>query len=794
MPYCINPHCQKRHNPDAAEICLGCGTPLKWNDRYHILQPLCTHRSAVTELFTLQDIQEPQHPKILKTLTSEDPKIQFLFQREQILLMSVQHEGIPKGYDIFSVQLPSDQRLHCLVMEEIPGDNLENWIKTNGAISEKRSIDWLKQIVKILDYIHQQQFFHRDIKPSNIMLKPDGQLVLIDFGSTRAVTDTINGDRTRTVVLSFGYTAPEQIAGKAVPQSDFYALGKTMMHLLMGHATSDRSFIPANPISPSYYKLLRDLTAELVKQRPLDTKTLLRRIRYVEQEAARKRWKWLSIGFSAGLLCGGLAMIPLMRQLNWEVERDRWFSKAACDRQQKDGISCGEEALINDFVLKELLGSRAIGVTDVKQEGTAQVQQGQFQPAQQSFQQVIDQIKDPESLIYLNNAKVENNIELHRNRFKIAIVSPISKGNAVHKSVEILRGVAQAQDQAVRSGLGLQVVIVDDGNDIQKAREVARELVRRRDILAVIGHHASDMTRSALEIYDRTGLVVISPTSTSEELTTYTLKKENIFFRTVPSDRVSATMMTAFLLKQGITRQVAVFYNPDKSYSRSLAGAFKETFQTFGGEVLPDEAGRFYLSCTGMTCKRPPFQVQEALRYVTQQSAQALVVIPDASESQSNAFNDAIALIRGNNGQRWVLGGDSIASASEILELQNTDRLVLVSPWEPSQFPDSALVQFWQSPDDIYPPVAWRTYTTYNAAQAVITAFQKVPEARRNHPDIRHALRQELAALTFVAPGATGEIRFREGTGELQRPQSTIAQIIQCQGKFVFRSRDRLKC
>lgn len=62
------------------------------------------------------------------------------------------------------------------------------------------------------------------------MRKPDARSVLIDFGTARKVTSTVLGGK--TVVLSEGYTAPEQREGKAVPQSDVYALGQTFVHLL----------------------------------------------------------------------------------------------------------------------------------------------------------------------------------------------------------------------------------------------------------------------------------------------------------------------------------------------------------------------------------------------------------------------------------------------------------------------------------------------------------------------------------------------------------------------------------
>jgi serine/threonine protein kinase len=165
-----------------------------------------------------------------------------LFQREAEFLMKQRHPGIPRvekdGY--FTWSEGSSKPLPCLVMEKIPGQNLQEWMQARGnqPITAESAIDWLTQLTKILDLLHQQQYFHRDIKPSNIMLKPDGQLVLVDFGAVREVTETYlrqqKENYTGTAIISAGYTPSEQAEGHAVPQSDFFALGRTFVYLLTG--------------------------------------------------------------------------------------------------------------------------------------------------------------------------------------------------------------------------------------------------------------------------------------------------------------------------------------------------------------------------------------------------------------------------------------------------------------------------------------------------------------------------------------------------------------------------------
>jgi len=249
MSYCINPKCDQRENPDYLEYCQGCDSPLTINSRYRLLKPLRPLDAPnPTKIFEVQDlaaeaaIKGAKH-KVLKVLTRNNSTLVRLFRQESEILKKLNHPGIPKVQpedDYFMVSVSHRSRpLHCLVMEKVEGENLREWLKHNQPISEAKAIEWLKQLLDILDTLHQEQYFHRDIKPSNIMLRPNGQLVLIDFGTVCQMTGTVvqrlmGKDVTGEGVFSPGYTPPEQINGNAVPQSDLYALGRTFVHLLTG--------------------------------------------------------------------------------------------------------------------------------------------------------------------------------------------------------------------------------------------------------------------------------------------------------------------------------------------------------------------------------------------------------------------------------------------------------------------------------------------------------------------------------------------------------------------------------
>ena len=246
MSYCFNPRCCQ-FNDDARNKCHSCGASLWLQQRYKGVKLLNKSQLALT--IEVVDVIERSHcerdnssNKVLKLLLTHYPKAVKLFKQEAEVLTKVSHQGIPTlakdGYFSFQPEW-SNHPVHCLVINKVPGLDLEQWLKQqNRTIDRKQAISWLKQLLDILSQLHQQQYFHRDIKPSNIILQPNGQLTLIDFGAARKVTATYLGkigvERGVTSIGTPGYVAPEQIDGTALPQSDFFGLGRTLVHLLTG--------------------------------------------------------------------------------------------------------------------------------------------------------------------------------------------------------------------------------------------------------------------------------------------------------------------------------------------------------------------------------------------------------------------------------------------------------------------------------------------------------------------------------------------------------------------------------
>jgi hypothetical protein len=147
--------------------------------------------------------------------------------REARLLFTLSHPQIARVLDYFV----EDGR-HYMTLEQIAGQDLRQYVRQNGPQPQNTVIDWSLQLTRILEYLHGQAppVIHRDLTPDNVVLKNDGTLVLIDFGASNQFVGTATG----TLIGKQAYMAPEQLRGKAVPQSDIYSLGGTMYFLLTG--------------------------------------------------------------------------------------------------------------------------------------------------------------------------------------------------------------------------------------------------------------------------------------------------------------------------------------------------------------------------------------------------------------------------------------------------------------------------------------------------------------------------------------------------------------------------------
>ncbi|MEH2277883.1 MAG: serine/threonine-protein kinase [Nostoc sp.] len=305
MSLCINPVCPKPNHPNNHQnrFCQSCGSHLELVGRYRVTC-LLSDKTGFSKVYQAYEQDTPKILKILKEDVSYDAKAVELFQQEVTVLGNLKHPGIPKEDSYFQYQTRNGLVLHCIAMEKIEGYNLEQWLQQQQSypISQEQAIAWLKQLLEILDLVHAKQYLHRDIKPFNIMIRSPlgkgwGNLVLIDFGTATEIGRTnpdklSNGDG-MTALMSSGYSAPEQMNGQAVPQSDFFALGRTFIFLLTGHHPLDMYDVQHNllhwqnhaiHISPLLLNLIDWLTAPDIKKRPANTQQILQRLEEIETQ------------------------------------------------------------------------------------------------------------------------------------------------------------------------------------------------------------------------------------------------------------------------------------------------------------------------------------------------------------------------------------------------------------------------------------------------------------------------------------------------------------------------------
>ena len=205
---------------------------------------------------------------------------------EAEILTRLDHPGFPRIVDIFR----RDSSV-IIVMDYIRGRNMVDLLKERGPFEEKQVVRWGIELAGVLSYLHSRKppIIYRDMKPSNIMIKENGKLVLIDFGTAREYSETGQGD---TLCLGTrGYAAPEQYGGSGQSdiRTDIYGLGVTLYHLLTGKdpAQPPYKLVPVRQLvphaSPGIEAIISRCTRSDPAERYADVEDLLYSLCHVEE-------------------------------------------------------------------------------------------------------------------------------------------------------------------------------------------------------------------------------------------------------------------------------------------------------------------------------------------------------------------------------------------------------------------------------------------------------------------------------------------------------------------------------
>lgn len=188
---------------------------------------------------------------------------------ETELLKRFNHPNLPSIIDVID-----GDGTFLIVMDYIEGNPLSKAIETSGAQSQEDVIEWAKQLCDVLGYLHSRKppIIYRDMKPSNVMLKPDGNVMLIDFGTAREFKSNSVADT--TCLGTQGYAAPEQFGGQGQTdaRTDIYCLGATMYHLVTGHnpCTPPYEMYPIRQWNPMLSSGLEEIILKCIQKNPND--------------------------------------------------------------------------------------------------------------------------------------------------------------------------------------------------------------------------------------------------------------------------------------------------------------------------------------------------------------------------------------------------------------------------------------------------------------------------------------------------------------------------------------------
>ncbi|MEN9249386.1 MAG: serine/threonine-protein kinase [Gloeomargarita sp. GXS_bins_116] len=279
MSYCLNPDCPRPgHNSPDAPVCQACGSPLLLQSRYRAIRPL--GQGGFGRTFLAVDEDKPSKPygvvkQFLPMVTDAQSyaKVSELFQGEAVRLDELgHHPQIPNLYAYFE----QDQRQY-IVQEYIDDLNLAQELHIYGPFNETKAHQLLQDIIPVLEFIHARQVIHRDIKPENLIRSAaNGKLYLVDFGATKFAPSS-SMTSLRTIISSAGFTAPEQMVGKAEFVSDLYSLGATGVHLMTGRSPLElhdmahdgwiwQNYV-AEPVSEGFARILNRLLERATRKR-----------------------------------------------------------------------------------------------------------------------------------------------------------------------------------------------------------------------------------------------------------------------------------------------------------------------------------------------------------------------------------------------------------------------------------------------------------------------------------------------------------------------------------------------
>ena len=335
--------------------------------KYEILKKIGQGGMSIVYLAMDTHLNKQWAVKEIKKSKSQNTKTLLKsLQREANILKMVDHPVLPRIVDIIN-----HNGTVVVVMDYIEGRPMSEVLKLEGAQSQEQTIEWAKDLCSALNYLHSMDppIIYRDMKPSNIMLKPDGKVKLIDFGTAKefdveSIADT-------TALGTRGYAAPEQFGdarGRGIyrtdARTDIYSLGATLYHIVTGKNPSEPPYVIKkirdwNPnLSNGLEKIIDKCTKPNPEERYQNCSELIYDLEHYEEldDAFRKEcFKKMRSFF----VCAGLTLVSIGLMIGGYIGNEK-EKKANYDNLMNEGFS---ETIQGDY--EDAINTYTLAITDV---------------------------------------------------------------------------------------------------------------------------------------------------------------------------------------------------------------------------------------------------------------------------------------------------------------------------------------------------------------------------------------------------------------------------------------------
>ena len=372
-----------------------------------------------------------------------------------------------------------------------------------------------------------------------------------------------------------------------------------------------------------------------------------------------------------------------------------------------------------------------------KQSAVEAFADGDYVTALKQFKSSLERDRnDPETRIYLNNTLAAKT----KDPYKIGVSVPI--GGNLDAAEEILRGIAQSQDQTNHNGgingKLMMVEIANDDNNPQMAEEVADNLVKDKQVLAVVGHNDSNASIAAAPIYQENGLVMVTPTSSAEVIPTM----GDYIFRSTPSTRYLAETLAEYAVETAGKKNITICTDSEAQVSVSFKENFTWAVYNYGGKI------------TSVDCNlaAEDFLPNEMISQAVSRGSDALLLAPSVRK-----VDRAMEIVAANDDRLTLFGNHSMTTYKTLKQGGGDAKgMVLASAWYPSQSANS----FVQDAKKLWGGgVNWRTAMAYDATQTITKAIAEAGSDSASNLK-REEIQQTLAQPTFSAQGATSAVNF----------------------------------